>query len=140
MKNDPILQVWRSGDWRKRPNKEAPYNGIEISGTPMYDENGFLISIAVTFIDYTLDKQGVKSTIPELTISAGRVDITAPIVQTSPPSSPPKDSSDFTIKGKVSLESTGAKVCLRIQLSYGLEHLRREEIGYVMCFELTTVK
>lgn len=140
MANDPTSQTWQSGDWSKRPNSEAPYNGIEISGLPEYDENGMLISVAVTLTDYTLNKEGVASIIPELTVFAGHVDIIAPIEQTSPPSSPLNPSSDFTIKGWVSLEPSGANVCLRIHLRYGLEHLRREEIGYVMCFDLTTIK
>lgn len=139
MTNDPTPQVWQSGDWSKRPNKEIPYNGIEISGLPEYDENSALVSVTVTLTDYTLDEQGVASSILGLTVAAGSVSIFAPTEQTSPVSSPPRPNPDFTIEGDVALEPSGSDVCLRIRLSYGLEHMRREEIGYVMCFKLTAV-
>jgi len=137
MANEPTPQIWYSGDWHKRPNKQVPYNGIKISGLPLHDDNGDLVSIAVSLVDYTVNKQGIKSVIPELTVSAGNVTIIPPISPTSPPSSPPKADSSFTIEGIVTLEATFTNVCLRIRLDYGLEHSKRNEIGYVMCFDST---
>jgi len=128
-------EQWYSGDWKKVPSKQPPFNGIKITGLPTY-ENGVLVSVKVTFTDYTLNLSGCESTIPELTAANGQFNIPTPTENTSPPSSPPQPNPDFTIQGWVALEHNNLDLSLRIRLSFGLEHARRQELGYIMGFAL----
>ena len=133
--------VWYSGNYSSRQTaKQPPYNGIEIAGLPSYDEDsGLFLSASITFTDYTKDPNGSVVVMPALTFAEGRTTIMAAAGEPtsppqSPPSSPPQPDSNFTIEGWVALESNGLNYSLRIYLSFGLEHERAAERGYIMSF------
>ncbi|KDM89645.1 hypothetical protein [Photobacterium galatheae] len=83
MADTPTTQTWHSGDWRSHAGSNPPYNGIEITGLPQYDDNGAFVSAAITIVDYSNNKNGVSSMIPTLTVAQGRVDIPVPPADTS---------------------------------------------------------
>jgi len=70
--------TWQSGDWKDKPNSQAPYNGIQITGIPQYSDNGTFISAAITITDYTNNPAGISSHIQALTTEQGQTDIPAP--------------------------------------------------------------
>ncbi|GAB6260491.1 hypothetical protein [Photobacterium sp. R1] len=78
MADTPTTQTWHSGDWRAQASSTPPYNGIEISALPQYDDNGTFVSAAVTITDYTKNKKGISNVIPALTAMQGKLDIPAP--------------------------------------------------------------
>ncbi|QUJ70490.1 hypothetical protein KDD30_20575 (plasmid) [Photobacterium sp. GJ3] len=78
MADTPNTQTWYSGDWKRRANTSAPYNGVQITGTPQYDDNGTFISVAVAVTDYTLNPNGVSSLIQALTVAQGKLKIPVP--------------------------------------------------------------
>ncbi|WP_027251374.1 hypothetical protein [Photobacterium halotolerans] len=70
--------TWQSGDWKDKANSQAPYNGIQITGIPQYNDNGAFVSAAITITDYTNDPAGISSNIQALTIAQGKINIPAP--------------------------------------------------------------
>lgn len=131
-------KVWKSGDWKNTPLKKAPYNGIKISAVENYDSKNKFVSVNLTFKDYSLSPNGCTSVLPELTIAEQWVAIPIPVIPTSPPSSPPDTKNpNFTINGKVMLESTTTGIFVRIHLHYGLEHYQREELGFILKLDST---
>lgn len=135
MANSVTPTTWYSGNYKKDFNKAPPYNGIEIVGSTVYDEeSGNFISVSLTLTDYTNVLAGSDLVVPALTNADGEHPIGAPTVTTSPPSSPPQTNTDFTMDGWVSLESNGLDYSLRIYLSFGMEHAKSSERGYIMSF------
>lgn len=127
--------VWRSGDWKDTPRRVPPYNGIEITGIPSYDQKGNFDSARIIIKDCTLDQQGVTSEIEYITLSDDWVWIPAPA-----PCSPPDPSGDpekFTVRGEVKLRHGSNMILLRIRLKYGLEYHRRDELGFILEFFMT---
>lgn len=125
--------VWRSGDWKKVPQRQPPYNGIEITGFPVYDPEGHFASAGLLIKDFTFDPRGVTSEIEYMTLSDGWMWIPSP-----DPGSPPDPSRDpmkFTVLGDTRLEHGSSGTLLRIRLSYGLEYLRRDELGFIFEFK-----
>lgn len=135
MANNTNPWQWRSGDWKKRAASSPPYNGIQITGLPTYDTDNKLVSVEVTFLDFTQDDKGVESIIPNLSYLDGRVEIPVPVEKSSPPQADP----DFTVLGWVALETNGASFSLRIRFGYGAEYSRRDELGYIMSFSAIKV-
>lgn len=143
-----LEQKWQSGGWRDKPSSKIPYNEVEITALPAYDDNGKLISVAVTFSDYTNDPNGVTSSLPELLSSEGKVTIPVATTQSdpttdsppsdSPPASSPPDSTPddrFTIDGWVALEPQLTQVYLRVHFSFGVQPNPHEELGYILGFD-----
>lgn len=71
----PGPQKWRSGDWRASPRQSAPYNGIEITATPAYGQDGKFVSALIEFADYTYAAAGVSRTLPALDLRQQWTDI-----------------------------------------------------------------
>lgn len=133
MPTNTAMQTWRSGDWKKKPAQQKPYNGIEISVTPTYDpETQTLVTVSILFKDYTNDAKGIESILPLVPAPSPMLPIPIPPTLTSPPSSPPAKNTSFTIDGTIALETNGSNFSPRIRLNYGLEHAKRDEIGYIM--------
>jgi len=139
-------QIWHSGDWeRSGKNPNPPFNGLEISAVSTYGtitsppSPRKLFSIDLTVTDFTYDPNGVSSTI---TISKTGVWCAIPIPMDNTVS-PPTLNSKFTVTsisgggpGMVRIDATPSGTFLNIQFRYGLEHMTREEIGYIMRFDL----
>lgn len=121
--------VWHSGDWKKSPRINEPYNGIEIIGIPLYDEDNKFTGAKLEIRDYTYEKSGVSACIKLMTTADEWVDIPGVV-----PSSPPIDPSLLSVKGQVKLRPSGCGILLRVNFSYGLKSLRHEELGFVMKF------
>lgn len=115
--------TWHSGDWKKVSRKQEPYNGIEITGVPLYDDEQKFASATITVKDFTKTPNGIPSTMEDVTLADEWVNIPVPI--TSPPSE------DFTVDGAVKLRLGSNEVLLRLNLAYGLKDYRRQEIGFI---------
>lgn len=132
--------LWYSGDWKPINNPEIPYNGIKIEATPEYtpktnqSTKQELVSVEVNVTDFTKVPKGVSSTI---TLDKIRTWYDIPIPDPNP-------NKDFTVTGiyldgnpgKLELFKTNTDdVYLRIQFRYGLEHMSREELGFILKFD-----
>ncbi len=125
-------KIWRSADWKTTPRREPPYNGIEITVAPSYDDAGKFISAMITVKDCTLDKDGVSSVIKDMTPAGGWMEIPPP--DPGSPPDPSKDPAKFTVLGAVKLRFSSNAILLQVRLNYGLEHSRRDELGFIMEF------
>lgn len=114
---------WRSGDWKKVPQKQEPYNGIEITGVPTYDDEHKFVSATITVKDFTKTAKGVASTMEDVTLADEWVNIPVPV--TSPPSD------DFTVDGAIKLRVGSNGILLRVKLTYGLKDMKHQEIGFI---------
>lgn len=126
-------QSWRSGDWKTVPRKNIPYNGVEITGVPAYDENGKFASADIVVADYTYDKEGVQSQIAVLNVEEGWLEIPAAVK----PGSPPGIDHRFTVNGKLQLRCGSGGMLLGVDFAYGLDGQRHEELGFVFGFPTT---
>lgn len=137
--------TWQSGDWQETPNSNPPYNGLEITATPVVSSPpvpGKLLPIDLTITDFTYDPNGVSSS---MTISKTGQWLPIPIPMDNTVS-PPVYNSKFTVTsiniggpGMVRIDATPSGTFLNIQFRYGLEHATREEIGYIMRFDGSSV-
>lgn len=130
-------QVWYSGDWKTSgSNLYPPYNGLKILAVSTYEttENplikGKLMSIDLTITDFTYDVNGISST---FTVSKTGMWYEIPF--------PMNDNKKFTVSsvngggpGVVRIVEEPSGIFLFIQFRYGLESMKREEIGYIMRF------
>ncbi|WP_035238423.1 hypothetical protein [Desulfobacter vibrioformis] len=114
---------WHSGDWRKVPMKQEPYNGLEITGVPTYDDEHKFVSATITVKDFTKAPKGLASTMEDVTLADEWVNIPVPV--TSPPSD------DFTVDGAIKLRVGSNEILLRVKLAYGPEKMQRQEIGFI---------
>lgn len=114
---------WRSGDWRKVPMKQEPYNGLEITGVPTYDDEHKFVSATITVKDFTKASKGLASTMEDVTLADEWVNIPVPV--TSPPSD------DFTVDGAIKLRVGSNVILLRVNLAYGLKNMQRQELGFI---------
>ena len=127
------LFTWHSGDWKQVNNYEAPYNGIEIKATAIYQDNKLDHVIAVV-TDYTNNPNGVPSTVELSEIN----EWTAILI----PEKNGQPNTDFTVKGKnnrfgmLKLDRTISGIYLRVAFIYGIESIR-EELGFIMQFNET---
>lgn len=139
-----LIHTWYTGDWKINGNKSVPYNGISITAAANYSPitspptSQKLISINLDITDFTLDKDGVSSTV---SLEKTQVWYDIPLPQ-KPNSSPPVDDPNFTVSGsdndtlgKVMLDHNLGGVFLNIQFCYGVTHSKREEIGFIMKFD-----
>lgn len=108
------IVTWRSGNWRRVSGNQEPYNGLEITGAPIFTDTGIFISVAVTFDDYTRAKNGTKSVLPALTIVQGSTDIPEPAA--------PAAKAKFTVTGRVDVKSYTSGLYLGVDLKFGLPH------------------
>lgn len=118
----PVLRVWTSGDWHTVARSSAPFNGLKISAEIGIGEVPG--DVKVTFDDYTCDKDGVSTTIPKITGSDGWVDVPQPAKKDN-------TSRKFTVTGQVCIQSEVNGRFLWIKLSYGLQTMERDEIGFI---------
>lgn len=123
-------QSWCSGEWKTTPRKNVPYNGVEIIGVPLYDENGRFVSADIVVADCTNVKEGVQSKLAALSVEDGWLDI-PPIMM---PGSPPVDDPRFTVKGKLQLRHGSGSMLLGVDFAYGLAGQRHEELGFIFGF------
>jgi len=126
-------QVWCSGDWKTIPRKTVPYNGVEIVGTPVYDDNGKFVSADLKIVDCTYVPDGVASELHGLNVGDGWQEIPAAVVPTSPPS----PDANFTVNGKLQLYHGSGSMLLGVDFSYGLTGQRHEELGFIFGFPTT---
>jgi hypothetical protein len=141
--------VWYSGDWKQKNNPEVPYNGIQIIAKANYSQptspptTQTLLSVDVEVVDYTLDPNGVSSTV-HLFKTGDWYDI--PIPENNEVS-PPEPNTDFTITStdeahlgkQLQLTITTSGIYLNIQFRYGV-HAYNEELGFIMKFDETYTK
>ena len=146
--------IWYSGDWEQNPNVSEPYNGIQIKAEAEYEPAPApksppepptprkLISLTLDLIDFTMDPEGVSSTVI-LYKSGIWYDIPIPNNNTV---SPPQPNVNFTITnidlnglGQVQLTKVTSGLFLQVQFRYGLEHRTREEIGFIMAISETYI-
>lgn len=138
--------IWYSGDWKPVNSPVAPYNGVTISATANYSPvtsppvSRSLVSVDVVVTDYTCNAAGVSSPV-SLYKSGITYYIPIPVDDTV---SPPHPNEQFTVSGvegigfgQLSLDSNSGGLYLNIQFSYGMGLNKREELGYIMKFELT---
>ena len=122
-------QTWHSADWRQQNAPKIPYNGLEITTTPIYSDDGKLIALSVEVIDFTKNPNGVTSTIDELSFD-DETDI--PIPKLSSESKDPQlaadkkaeedaiqGNPDFTVEGYISIVQSQGLAYIFIQLKYG---------------------
>lgn len=128
-------QTWYSGDWKSKNNVQAPYNGVKIIAESNYDNAKKLVDVTVTFIDFTMNDQGISSTVILDKVNAW---YTIPIPEKKG-IKPTEPNNDFTItniyysdKEEVRLESNDSGIFLRIQFIYGLPYQKREELGFIL--------
>ncbi len=119
-----LTQIWHSGDWLQVPAKTEPYNGLEITALPTYND-GILTSVKATVTDYTKTSKGSAITIAALTPKSGNVNIVDTTTDVDV---------NFTARGWLALESFGTSIALRLHISFGPEHASRNEVGYIMTF------
>ena len=130
--NNVEFQTWCSGDWKTTPRNNVPYNGIEIVGTPNYD-NGRFVSANIVVVDCTYEKEGVQSELIAMNVEDGWVTIPAAVK----PGSPPVDDPRFTVVGKLQLRHGSGSMLLGVHFAYGLDGQRHEELGFVFGFPTT---
>ena len=140
-------QVWYSGDWKQQNNPEVPYNGVQIKATANYSpptsppSSQTLLSVDVEVIDYTLNPNGVSSTV-HLSKTGTWYGIPIPENNTV---SPPEPNLDFTITStdgahldmQLQLAVTTSGIYLHIQFRYGIDGYM-EELGFIMKFDETS--
>ena len=138
-------QVWHSGNWKTTPSKYSPYNGLEITGLPQFDDTGKFVSAAITFDDYTNSPDGVTSELPELQRDQDWVAVPQLSAKKKESAGPAKPESDdnkptgvFTVGGKVGIQTYASGIYLGVELSFGPEHQPQEELGNI--FELEPPK
>lgn len=120
---------WYSGDWQTPPRSWEPYNGIEISGVPTYDNENKFISAKITIFDFTKNKKGISSTIESVTLADNWAHIPEPVT------SSPKD--EFTVNGRMKLRLASSVILVRVHLDYGLEEMKCYELGMIGGFHST---
>lgn len=139
--------TWYSGSWNENGNNsEVPYNGLKIAATAKYSlptsppSLQILVSVNLDVVDYTYDPNGVSST---LTLPKSNIWYGIPIPEDDNVS-PPIPNIKFTVTdieninlGKVRLDSNPSGTFLNIQFSFGPDHRKQEEIGYIMKFDQT---
>lgn len=146
--NNSKEYVWYTGDWKIDSNNlQVPYNGLKIGATAKYSAvtspptSQKLVSVDLVVVDYTYNPQGVTS--PVLLYKTGVwFDIPIP---TKEGVSPPEENKEFTVVGtdsidelgKVKLEANSAGIFLNIQFRYGIDTMKREELGFIMKFDET---
>ncbi len=127
-------QTWYSGDWKSKNNEQAPYNGVKIIAESNYDNAKKLVDVTVTFIDFTMNDQGISSTVILDKINTW---YSIPIPEKKGVK-PTRVNDGFTITQiqqngqEVRLESNDSGIFLVIQFTYGLPHQKREEIGFIL--------
>jgi len=140
--------TWYSGDWTDSGNNvQPPYNGLEITAVANYSAagspptSGKLVSVDLTFTDYTYDRNGVSSS---FNISKNGVWTAIPI-PVDYAVSPPVLNPLFTVMniqgtgpGVVRLDTQTSGTFLNILFRYGFKNMTREEIGYIMRFDAQT--
>lgn len=129
------IQTWYSGDWRSKNNVQAPYNGVKIIAESNYDNAKKLVDVTVTFIDFTMNNQGISSAV---ILDKVNTWYTIPIPERKGVE-PIETNDDFTItqiqqntQEEVRLENNDSGIFLRIQFRYGLPHQKREELGFIL--------
>ena len=138
--------IWYSGDWNPTGNNpQVPYNGLLIEAIANYGTTGSppssrkLLSVDLTVTDYTYNPNGVSSA---FTISKTGQWCPIPIPIDNQVS-PPVPNIEFTVSsidgggpGVMRLDAQPSGTYLNIQFRYGIEKMTREEIGYIMRFDL----
>ncbi len=138
--------IWYSGDWKQQNNPEVPYNGVKIIATANYSpitsppSPQTLLSVDVEVIDYTLDPNGVSSTVHLFKTG----DWYAIPIPKNIEVSPPEPNTDFTITStdeahvdqQLQLAVTTSGIYLQVQFRYGL-NTNSEELGFIMKFDET---
>ncbi len=138
--------IWYSGDWNETGNNPtAPYNGLTIEAVANYGTTGSppssrkLLSVDLTVTDFTYNPNGVSSSFT-INKSGQWVPIPIPIDnQVSPPVINPEftvSSIDSSGPGTVRLDAQSSGTYLNIQFRYGMKEMTREELGYIMRFDL----
>lgn len=121
--------TWRSGNWRRIPGGQEPYNGLEITGIPTFTDTGTFTSVEVTFDDYTKTKDGTKSILSTLVFvqGGGGTDIPKP--------AEPGAKAKFTVTGTVDIKSYTSGLYLGVDLKFGLPHQRFAVSGNIFGLE-----
>ena len=116
--NDP--NKWYSGDWTKEPNKTEPYNGVEITSEPTYDDKGLLTAVSLKINDFTKSETGAEEPV-----------VFPTLLPENPVEFEPKG--DFTCEGSVELRKVTAlpeSLLIYSQgFSYGLTERRHHVEG-----------
>lgn len=127
--NPAASQTWTSGDWVDPPHKEPPYNGLELTATPVYHpESHTLITLGIEIQDFTLAKTGAKLVTAFETIGDKAKDEL------------PKPDGDVTVAGSLELllaNAPAGKVLLCQDLAWGLPDQRHHASGCILEVPLT---
>ena len=124
--SSPPSFLWQSGDFVQPPRTQPPFNGVEINAVPTYNDQGMLVSLAVTVTDFAKSKTGATQDHTFEPVKSGE-------------SFALKASGDFTVSGPVELRLTAAlpnDAVVFVNISYGLPDQQHHADGGILAIPL----
>ena len=116
---DEVKLIWYSDNRSSEPPNRPPYDGIEVICTVKLDNDRKYDSFSITFKDYTYAREGVASSLNDISGYGLWLDIPQP--------DDPDAKKLFTITGELVAENFSDGLYLRVRLEFGPGDVRRSE-------------